>query len=484
MYIPVLLTLFGAALAAQLSLLQGAQMNSFPAPEQDIRALRTDEFTTFSHPAYPKHSVRIKQLNDLCDNGSRSYSGYIDIEARHLFFYFFESRSDPEVDPVLMWINGGPGCSSSIGAFMELGPCNIHDYNGPRYNPHSWNTKTNLFFLDEPIGVGFSYADHGETVFTTEEAAIDVAVFITIFFETFSQFQGRAFHMSGESYGGRYLPVFASAVYDANAIAVAEGRTPINLQSVLIGNGITDFATMTYSYYDMACTKASVNPVLSIASCVRMKQVLPRCKAWLEESCINAFDAVSCGAAGNFCAAELSAPFRGTGMNPYDISRKCEGNISETLCYPLTKHINAWLDRPDIRVKLGVADSIGNFSSCSPSVGAGFRLHQDRLHTSYANVAELLERGVRVLIYVGTYDWICNWVGNLAWTNALEWSRGGELRVQELVEWQVDGERAGLTKSVGPLRYATVEKAGHMVPYDRPIQALAMLTRWLNDEPL
>ena len=94
-----------------------------------------------------------------------------------------------------------------------------------------------------------------------------------------------------------------------------------------------------------------------------------------------------------------------TAKNPYDISRDCEGNISETLCYPLTKHINTWLDRPDIRAKLGVADHIGNFSSCSPSVGAGFRLHQDRLHTSQAYVAELLERGVRVLIYAGTYDW-------------------------------------------------------------------------------
>lgn len=94
---------------------------------------------------------------------------------------------------------------------------------------------------------------------TTEEAALDIAAFVTIFFETFSKFQGREFHMSGESYGvclslstsapimtllqGRYLPVFASAVYDAIAKAVAEERTPINLKSVLIGNGLTDAPT-------------------------------------------------------------------------------------------------------------------------------------------------------------------------------------------------------------------------------------------------
>jgi carboxypeptidase C (cathepsin A) len=39
---------------------------------------------------------------------------------------------------------------------------------------------------------------------------------------------------------GRYLPVFASAVYDGNAALVKAGRKPINLQSVMIGNGITD----------------------------------------------------------------------------------------------------------------------------------------------------------------------------------------------------------------------------------------------------
>ena len=50
-----------------------------------------------------------------------AFTGYIDVEARHLFFYFFESRSNPEKDDVIFWTNGGPGCSSSIGLFMELG---------------------------------------------------------------------------------------------------------------------------------------------------------------------------------------------------------------------------------------------------------------------------------------------------------------------------------------------------------------------------
>jgi Serine carboxypeptidase len=49
--------------------------------------------------------------------------GYVDVDfgAKHLFFYFFESRGNPDTDDVIMWINGGPGCSSSTGLLMELG---------------------------------------------------------------------------------------------------------------------------------------------------------------------------------------------------------------------------------------------------------------------------------------------------------------------------------------------------------------------------
>lgn len=50
-----------------------------------------------------------------------AFTGYIDVEVRHLFFYFFESRNNPGADDVIFWTNGGPGCSSSLGLFMELG---------------------------------------------------------------------------------------------------------------------------------------------------------------------------------------------------------------------------------------------------------------------------------------------------------------------------------------------------------------------------
>lgn len=99
----------------------------------------------------------------LPDVDVRAYTGYIDIQARHLFFYFFESRSEPDKDDVLLWTNGGPGGSSSVGLLMELGPCRVLDADGPKFHPESWNTKANIFFIDQPVGTGFSYAEFGET---------------------------------------------------------------------------------------------------------------------------------------------------------------------------------------------------------------------------------------------------------------------------------------------------------------------------------
>jgi cathepsin A (carboxypeptidase C) len=72
------------------------------------------------------------------------------------------------------------------------------------------------------------------------------------------------------------------------------------------------------------------------------------------------------------------------------------------------------MNLPATRQILGVDTSVGNFTNCSPEVGNAFQRNMDAVsHQTQFYVAELLERGIRVLIYVGTYDWICNWVGHI-----------------------------------------------------------------------
>ncbi|KAG8775314.1 hypothetical protein FRC12_001556 [Ceratobasidium sp. 428] len=467
----------------------------------ELSSLSADDFTVAGHQSFPTHQIRVKRVKNFCDTTVKMYSGYLDVDygAKHLFFYFFESRNQPDADPVLMWINGGPGCSSSLGLFMELGPCSIHGppkvgSNGTNWNPYSWNDKANLFFLDQltylikadfSVGVGFSYADYGETVSTTEEAAKNVQAFVTIFFETFSKFRGREFHMSGESYGGRYLPVFASEIMDQNKRAEVGGFVPINLKSVLIGNGMTDFKSMFEAYYEIQCKNLSMVPFQDISSCVAMKQALPRCLDMYTKECIDRTDTVGCAMAARFCHSTLDMPYRNMNRNPYDMTKPCTSEeLSTSLCYPFTKHINNFLDLPETRKALGVHPSVGNYTGCSRDVGIRFSQTLDHFHSNQYYVAGLLERGVKVLIYVGTYDYICNWVGNQKWIQSLDWTGSGAYTAEKDREWTVDGKTAGITRSAHGLTFATVNGAGHMVPYDKPKEALIMLTRWLEDKDL
>mmetsp|Transcript_27834 Transcript_27834/g.20225 ORF Transcript_27834/g.20225 Transcript_27834/m.20225 type:complete len:99 (+) Transcript_27834:190-486(+) len=72
---------------------------------------------------------------------------------------FVESQSNPSEDPVLIWFNGGPGCSSMLGFINEHGPRVIDD--GESYvknNPYPWNNKQSVLYLESPAGVGFSIA--------------------------------------------------------------------------------------------------------------------------------------------------------------------------------------------------------------------------------------------------------------------------------------------------------------------------------------
>ncbi|KAI0236827.1 hypothetical protein L0F63_001508 [Massospora cicadina] len=202
-----------------------------------------------------------------------TYSGYLDTAAdKHFFFWFFESRSNPKKDPFVLWLNGGPGCSSLTGLLMELGPCRVENSgNGTKVNPYSWNENANVLFLDQPLNTGFSYGSPSVT--DTVAASEDVYAFLQLFFKQFPHYRKLDFHIFGESYGGHYVPEFAKHIFESNM--VDNPNTYINLKSIGVGNGLTDPLTQ-YDYYpDMAC-KNSYKPVLSKSDSV------PRCRTMIK----------------------------------------------------------------------------------------------------------------------------------------------------------------------------------------------------------
>jgi carboxypeptidase C (cathepsin A) len=136
--------------------------------------------------------------------------------------------------------------------------------------------------------------------------------------------------------------------------------------------------------------------------------------------------------------------------------------IGDSLCYLENTAIADFLNRPETRKLLGV-ESPNNFTACSRDVGAGFSAHMDKYAVpAQYYVAGLLERGIPMLIYAGTYDWQCNWVANKLWVDKLEWTGHDAYAKEEWRDWNVDGKKAGETKSSGVLTFATIRGAGHM----------------------
>lgn len=137
----------------------------------------------------------------------------------------------------------------------------------------------------------------------------------------------------------------------------------------------------------------------------------------------------------------------------------CEGN----LCYKETDFIQAYLDLPETRETLGV-EIPGIFSACSDVVGRNFDAHLDKWSVHNQDyVANLLDRGVRILIYAGTYDWRCNWVANKLWVDKLVWGRTNDYQKESWREWTVNGKVAGEVKQTDLLTFVTIRGAGHMI---------------------
>ncbi|XP_024318843.1 serine carboxypeptidase-like 40 isoform X2 [Brachypodium distachyon] len=166
------------------------------------------------------------------------YSGYVtvdEVNGRALFYYLTESPSGASEKPLVLWLNGGPGCSSlAFGAMQELGPFRItQDNKTLTRNMNAWNNVANVIFLDSPAGVGFSYSNTSSDYDLNgdERTADDTFVFLVNWLERFPEYKDRAFYISGESYAGHYVPELAATILFHNTY---HNRTIISLKGILL----------------------------------------------------------------------------------------------------------------------------------------------------------------------------------------------------------------------------------------------------------
>ncbi|KAG9290581.1 hypothetical protein G9A89_020951 [Geosiphon pyriformis] len=434
-----------------------------------------------THSDFPGYNIKLKEPK-LCDPSVKQYSGYFNVdEKKHFFFWFFESRNDPINDPIVLWLNGGPGCSSLTGLFFELGPCTVNSEGSDTViNPSSWNNNATIIFLDQPMNVGYSY---GSGVSNTLAASKDVYAFLQIFFNQFPEYAKLDFHIAGESYAGHYIPAIAAEINNNNEgkSAWIQSTKPkqlkhINLDSILIGNGLVD-PLVQYEYYpNMACN-STYGPILDEATCDKMRQAYPTC-ARLINNCYKSQNVFNCLPASVYCNKELIQPYQASGQNPYDVRKKCEGN---NLCYPILSAIENYLNKPAIMAELGA--EVNGYKSCNMEVNFRFQMAGDWMRPFHLSIPPLLANKVRVLIYAGDADFICNWFGNLAWANQLEWPGKAGFNSAENKDWIIEdgGEvLAGKVKSHQGFTFIQIYEAGHMTPYDQPNASLDFFNRWVQ----
>ncbi|KAK6460884.1 carboxypeptidase Y precursor [Scheffersomyces coipomensis] len=419
---------------------------------------------------FPGHKLRVKSTPEsLGVDTVKQYSGYLDVEEedKHFFYWFFESRNDPKNDPVILWLNGGPGCSSLTGLFFELGPSSIGEKLKPKFNPYAWNSNASVIFLDQPVNVGYSYSS--ESVSNTIAAGQDVYAFLELFFKQFPEYNGLQFHIAGESYAGHYIPVFSAEILSH------EDRS-FNLTSVLIGNGLTD-PYVQYNYYEpMACGEGGEPSVLSPEECQSMTDSIPRCTS-LIKSCYESQSLWSCVPASIYCNNAEMGPYQRTGRNVYDIRTMCEGS---NLCYKDLEYIDSYLNIEEVKAALGV--EVDEYESCNFDINRNFLLAGDWMKPYYTNVITLLEADIPVLIYAGDKDFICNWLGNQAWTNELEWSGKEGFAKAPVRTWTLDDKPVGEVKNFEHFTFLRVFGGGHMVPYDQPESSLDLVNRWISGD--
>ncbi|XP_072982119.1 serine carboxypeptidase-like [Typha latifolia] len=394
------------------------------------------------------------------------HAGYYHLPHTHdakMFYFFFESRQRKE-DPVVIWLTGGPGCSSELAVFYENGPFTIANNMSLVWNEFGWDKISNLIYVDQPTGTGFSYSsDKRDTRHDEKGVSDDLYDFLQEFFTKHPEYAKNDFYITGESYAGHYIPAFASRVHQGNK---ANEGIHINLKGFAIGNGLTDPEIQYKAYTDYALEMKLIQE----SDYERINKIYPACE--LAIKLCGTSGTTSCLESYMVCNSIFNSIMKIVGTtNYYDIRKQCEGK----LCYDFS-NMEKFLNQKSVREALGVGDI--DFVSCSPTVYQA--MLTDWMRNLEVGIPALLEDGINLLVYAGEYDLICNWLGNSRWVHSMEWSGQQDFVSSSELPFLVDGTKAGILKSHGPLSFLKVHDAGHMVPMDQPKASLEMLRRWTH----
>ncbi|XP_051989742.1 lysosomal protective protein-like isoform X2 [Xyrauchen texanus] len=392
----------------------------------------------------------------------RQWSGYLKARpGKFLHYWFVTSQRDPLKDPVVLWLNGGPGCSSLDGFLSENGPFHVNDDGATLYeNEFSWNKIANILYLESPAGVGYSYSDDQKYETNDDEVADNNYLALQSFSAKFPNFTQNEFFIFGESYGGIYAPTLSLRV-------ATGGQLKVNFKGFAVGNGISSFALNDQSLIYFGYYHGLFGEQL-------WKDLNDNC---CQNGVCNFYNnsKESCSVWKTYRSAmmHLFRNFRKHWEANHLVGRTPSVNAVPP-CINSTAQIN-WLNRGDVRKALHIPDVLPPWDICSDVVGSQY-------HTIYQTVKEVYEKllalGLRALVYNGDTDMACNFLGDQWFVEQL-----GQKATTEYQRWLYDNQIAGFYQQFGNITFLTVKGAGHMVPQWAPGPSLHMLQSFLSNKP-
>ncbi|XP_027909699.1 serine carboxypeptidase-like 35 [Vigna unguiculata] len=414
------------------------------------------------------------------------YAGYVKLreeEDKALFYWFFEAQEAPSDKPLVLWLSGGPGCSSiAFGAAQEIGPFLVDGHERLTFNRYSWNRVANIIFLESPISVGFSYTNNSEDLskLGDQVVALDNYAFLVGWFKRFPRFKSHEFYIVGESYGGHYAPQLAEVIHEGN-----RNGPYINLKGFMVGNAVINYVTDLKGVFDFALchaiiTKQVYDGIRETCDFTRKEQT-KECSQnvgnFLEAyTDINIFSIYS-----PVCPADYDKPLSDTpNVAPYAVSEFDIWNMMPSTGYDPCEviHVQKYFNKMD--VQKAIHAYLPNMSQPHTVCSTKIKNWNDSPTTVLPVIQKLLRAGLRIWIYSGDTD------GRVPLISTRYSLRELNLNVTE--KWRVwfeEREVAGWVEEYeGGLTFASVRGAGHQVPVYKPQQALSLFSHFLSAQPL
>ncbi|VYS53218.1 unnamed protein product [Arabidopsis thaliana] len=363
-------------------------------------------------------------------------TGYIGIgeeEEVQLFYYFIKSEKNPEEDPLLLWLSGGPGCSSLTGLLFENGPVALkfEVYNGSVPSlvstAYSWTKMANIIFLDQPVGSGFSYSRTSLVDKTSDTGEVKrIYEFLQKWLSKHQQFFSNPFYVGGDSYSGMIVPPLVQEI--------GKGNYQINLQGYILGNPITDTESEQNYQIPYAHGMALISDELYKSmerickgNYVKVDSLNTKCYKLIKDyqKCIHK-------------------------LNKYHILLPdCDITSPDCFLYRYTL-ITFWANNKSVREALQVnKGSIGKWVQCNYK---NISYNYD-IKSSVAYHMKNSIDGYRSLIYNGDHDMMVPFLATQAWIRSLNYSIIDDWR-----PWMINDQIAGYTRSYSnKMTFATIK---------------------------